>query len=632
MASNRIHPVLHHVRKLALRGDMATWTDGQLLQRYLADRDEGAFAALVQRHGPMVLGVCRRLLHDPHDADDAFQATFLVLVRKASSIVPRDMVANWLYGVAFQTAVRARSMRARQQQREKQVSDMPEPTSLPCDPADDLRRLLDQELARLSDKYRAAVVLCDLEGKTRKEAAAQLGWPEGTVSSRLSRARALLARRLARHGLPVSAGTLAGLLTQEAPAAALITATTRASSLLAVGQAALISAHVITLTEGVLKTMFLIKLKTLASLVLALGVVAATSAILALGPGAEVNEPATKATPVAIGALDERGAAQKSDQSDLARLQGTWMPARLEYNGVDMTARSTNGLFRLVIKGERLYTVFGGGRPEDLISDFKFKLYPGKQPKAIDISPVKGPAQTLPGIYRLVGDHLTICYCKDGKLERPRALVDYWQGGSHMLLLVLQRLPEEEKKSAPAKAERNDLLKEQRERLLVEEQRATQQVEDGLRQALQRVRDNPDLTDATRKALEARLHAALRPQTEPAQTESDRIRPGDRLQIEVHETLPNWPIKGVVRVEPQGTVALGGPYGRVQVKGLTFEEAEKTIQRYLADIVKNPMVAVTGYDPLLHESSGLERRVQELEKELRAMRATLEALQKKKVP
>ena len=155
-----------------------------------ASKDEAAFEALVRRHGPMVLGVCRRVLRNHHDAEDAFQATFLVLVRKAASIVPREMVANWLYGVAYRTALKARSMIARQRVRERQVTEMPEPEAAePDDCWRDLQPLLDQELSRLPDKYRVPIVLCDLEGKTGKEAARQLGWPEGTVASRLARGR-----------------------------------------------------------------------------------------------------------------------------------------------------------------------------------------------------------------------------------------------------------------------------------------------------------------------------------------------------------------------------------------------------------------------------------------------------------
>src|SRR5271170_4507596 len=198
MTISRLNSVLHHLRDgLATIGP----SDGQLLERFLARRDENAFDALVRRHGPMVLGVCRRVLRNSHDAEDAFQATFLVLVRKAASIALRDLLANWLYGVAHQTALKARATAARRKQRERQVAEMPETAVAKENLWQDLQPLLDEALSRLPDKYRRVIVLCDLEGKTRKEAAQQLVCPEGTVAGRLARARAMLARRLAQRGV-----------------------------------------------------------------------------------------------------------------------------------------------------------------------------------------------------------------------------------------------------------------------------------------------------------------------------------------------------------------------------------------------------------------------------------------------
>src|SRR5262249_55553423 len=159
-------------------------------------RDEATLATLVRRHGPMVWGVCRRVLHNYHDAEDAFQATFLVLVRKAASIASPGLLANWLYGVAHQTALKARATAAKRRARERQVTEMPEPALSERPLWDDLQPLLEKELSRLPDKYRVAIVLCDLEGKTRKEASRQLGVPEGTLAARLARGRGMLAKRL----------------------------------------------------------------------------------------------------------------------------------------------------------------------------------------------------------------------------------------------------------------------------------------------------------------------------------------------------------------------------------------------------------------------------------------------------
>src|SRR5215475_198922 len=160
--------------------------DGELLGRFVERRDETALAALVKRHGPMVWSVCRRLLGH-HDAEDAFQATFIVLVKKAASVHPRGTVGNWLYGVARQAALQARSA-ARRRAREMQVAQLPD-TEAPQDQWADVRSILDEELSRLPDHYRAVIVLCDLEGRSRREVASQFGCPEGTVASRLARAR-----------------------------------------------------------------------------------------------------------------------------------------------------------------------------------------------------------------------------------------------------------------------------------------------------------------------------------------------------------------------------------------------------------------------------------------------------------
>jgi RNA polymerase sigma factor (sigma-70 family) len=281
MATSPIGEVIQHLRRAGL-------TDGQLLEDFISHRDQVALAALVRRRGPMVWGVCRRVLRNYHDAEDAFQATFLVLVRKAASVVPREMVANWLYGVAHQTALKAKATAARRKGRERQMTEMPEPAGAEQEPWRDLQPLLDGELSRLPDKYRAVIVLCDLEGKTRKEAARQLGVPDGTVAGRLARARTMLANRLVRRGLALSGGFLAVVLAQTAASAgapaAVTTSTITAASLVAAGQATaagLISARVAALTEGVLKAMLPTKLRgVLVALVLVAAVLVGGSSYL----------------------------------------------------------------------------------------------------------------------------------------------------------------------------------------------------------------------------------------------------------------------------------------------------------------------------------------------------------------
>jgi RNA polymerase sigma factor (sigma-70 family) len=268
MATSQLNDVMQHLRRTVLLRDGAGLTDGQLLEAFLGRRDETAMEALLRRHGPMVWGVCRRVLQNHHDAEDAFQATFLVLVRKAAQIVPKERVGHWLYLVAHQTALHASRTVARRRAREKEVAEMPEPTVAEKILWRDLEPLLDEELSRLPDAYREAIVLSDLEGKTRREVARQLDLPEGTVGSRLARARALLAKRLARHGLAVSAGVWAAVSSQKAASASvpgsLVSSTIKAATLVAAGQAAGlrgIPVQIAALTEGVLKAMLLKKIK-----------------------------------------------------------------------------------------------------------------------------------------------------------------------------------------------------------------------------------------------------------------------------------------------------------------------------------------------------------------------------------
>src|SRR5262249_53037357 len=194
------------------RQDRGGPTDGEPPEGFLNHPAGGAFTALGGRRGPWVVGVCRRVLGNLHDAEDAFQATFLVLARKAAGIAPRDAVGAWLYGVAYRTARKAKAMTAKRRLRERQFRESRQAETTPEDVWEEVQPLLDEELSRLPEKYRSAIVLCDLEGKTRKEAAARLRCPEGTLSSWLTRGRRMLARRLSRRGVTVPAGSLAVVL------------------------------------------------------------------------------------------------------------------------------------------------------------------------------------------------------------------------------------------------------------------------------------------------------------------------------------------------------------------------------------------------------------------------------------
>jgi RNA polymerase sigma factor (sigma-70 family) len=296
MASEHLDTVLRQLRRLIGPREADALSDGQLLQRFALRREEEAFALLVQRHGPMVLGVCRRVLRHEHDADDAFQATFLILARKASSIRRHGSVGSWLYRVALRVALSAKTQAV-----QRPLPVEPTCTRFLADPAAEaawreLRPVLDQEVRGLPEKYRLPVVLCYLEGKTHEAAAAELGWPLGSVAGRLSRARDLLRRRLTRRGVVLSAGSLTTLLGSTAAAAlpeALIADTIKAAVSFAAphtAEAGAVSARGAALAKGVLHAMFLTRLKVAAAVVLVLALIAGGAGMLALGTG-EAEEP-----------------------------------------------------------------------------------------------------------------------------------------------------------------------------------------------------------------------------------------------------------------------------------------------------------------------------------------------------
>jgi RNA polymerase sigma factor (sigma-70 family) len=217
MTARIASPVLQYIRKLVPGPNAGLGSDIDLLDRFVDQRDEDAFTALLQRHGPMVWSVCRRVLDCSEDAQDAFQATFLVLLRKASTIARGAQLGNWLYGVACRTAARARVEAARRRRHERSAA-----VRLVVAPADevmwrDLRPLLDDEIRRLPNRYRAPFVLCYLSGFTNREAAEQLGCPEGTVQSRLAWARRQLRDRLSRRGVTLSLAALTILLSARFP-------------------------------------------------------------------------------------------------------------------------------------------------------------------------------------------------------------------------------------------------------------------------------------------------------------------------------------------------------------------------------------------------------------------------------
>jgi RNA polymerase sigma factor (sigma-70 family) len=381
MAQGQLASVIRRIRKLLGPRPGADSSDGELLERFVASHDETAFAALVERYGPLVLGLCRRMLRDASTAEDAFQATFFVLARKAGSIRHRQSVGSWLYGVALRTARRSRLNLARRRAVEVQAvvsrplatgAEPMEPTAPAADPTteadwNELRDVLDEELQRLPAKYHQPLRLCYLEGKSNEEAAQLLGWPKGSVQGRLARGRDLLRQRLSRRGVALSAGALGTILADRAAPAAvaapLTEATVHGATRFAVGQAtAALPAPVVALADEVLKGMMTAKLRWLLAVVL----------LLALGGGVALyalasrpsrqpqrDELAQKAPPRF--AYRERTAVKTADVNWLAlSADGKLLATANDMTGALSLWDARTGNLRAELNLEQLQPGFGG--------------------------------------------------------------------------------------------------------------------------------------------------------------------------------------------------------------------------------------------------------------------------------
>lgn len=411
-------------------------TDRQLLERFVRDRDQAAFAAILERHGPMVLAVCRRVLGRSADADDAFQATFLVLVRRVASVGWHDSLGGWLHAVAYRVAHKARSNAARAADLVRRSA----PQEVPMPDADpptvvahrELCAALDAELAELPEKYRLPLVLCYLEGRTNEEAAVQLGWTKGTVSGRLSRARDLLRGRLARRGLAPSVAAievaLGNMASAAPPPAPLFESALRAAVLSESGSAAVagaVSARAVALTEGVSRAMSLTRLKVMAAALLAFCLLGTGATLLAYHAlGADQKEMKEAKEEPAPKPADKPPAKPMTDDE---KLQGTWTIA----NAAGLQ-KGTQWTFN----GGQLE---GYGQPNKG-SSTRYKLDPEQKPKSIDLTAQVGDDGPVlfqvKGIYQLEGDELKVCFAP-GKEERPKA----FPAGGVGSVLILKREP-----------------------------------------------------------------------------------------------------------------------------------------------------------------------------------------------
>jgi RNA polymerase sigma factor (sigma-70 family) len=423
--------VLRNLRRALGRAEAAGVSDAELLERFVAHRDESAFELLVWRHERLVSGVCRRVLGNVHDAEDAFQAAFLVLARKAASIGRGQALASWLYQVAVRIALRARAAAAARAGRERQGVDL---SAIPAtDEAAvegrDLALVLDEEVGRLPEQYRGLVVLCCLEGRTYGQAARQLGCSLGTVSTRLTRAREILRGRLERRGVALGAAALAAVLGERAVSAALVQQTARAAALGAPDSA--VSPAVAALTKGALNAMRMTKLKVAAALLLT---------VCLFGGGAALFPPRSEPPARAGGQVQKQAPTGKAEAADRARLQGTWVSVSINNEGKDAPAEVAATL-ELLFKGDRVTSK----RLLDT-QETTYRLNATRQPKTIELG--EGERREV-GIYEFAGDRLRVCMSR----TEDRALPADFKAGEGRTLVVLKR-GEPGKLTGPAKEAR----------------------------------------------------------------------------------------------------------------------------------------------------------------------------------
>jgi RNA polymerase sigma factor (sigma-70 family) len=439
MSADRTVPVLGYLRNLAA-GEAGRMPDRELVGEFIAGRDPGAFAALVSRHGPMIFHLCRRILRNEHDAEDVFQATFLVLARRADAVRRRESVGGWLYEVACRLAVKARAAAARRLARERHSSARESRDPLEEISVAEAQVILDQELARLPEKFRNPLVLCCLQGLARDEAARKLGWPASVVKSRLEQGRQRLRVRLARRGVALATvlgvTLLGGRATATVPAA-LFDSTVHAAGVVAAGgaAAAVVSAQAAALTNEVLNAMSLSKLKVLTVFALGVGLVASATGLL-VDRTARAQPPATTpaASPPAAATEGEKKPAAATDQE---KVQGTWEVVELVVKGEKVLPNDrAKGL--VIFQGDGFRFVITAKGEADLTrTSATVKLDPAKSPRTIDTTATEeaNKAESSLGIYELDGDDLTLCLANQRAAARPTA----FKGEGEFVLFKLKR-------------------------------------------------------------------------------------------------------------------------------------------------------------------------------------------------
>lgn len=385
------------------RGDA---NDALLLRDYLARGDARAFAALVQRHSPLVWGVCRRLLDHEQDAEDALQATFVVLMGRARSLTRPHLLGNWLYGVAYRVASKIRSANARKRAREVPMADPPAPEADDELLRGELRSVLDDELQQLPRRYRRPLVLFYLEGRSAEDVASILGCPKGTILSQLARGRERLRGRLLRRGITLSAGLLAGFLSGVTSTEAALPQTILDWSLRLQSGSALaeaiqqgMSTQAKLVSQQVVKEMLTLKLQVIGAIVVT-GLLSVGIGMVAYRNFAGAPVPVPKAI----------------SRSEADELQGTWEVATVSYAGA-LLPRGRFPFTRLRIRGD---TIIQEGADGTL--KMSFRLDSGRDPKTMDMKTDGFHHETYYALYDLNGDTLRICR-RELEQDRPQALV-----------------------------------------------------------------------------------------------------------------------------------------------------------------------------------------------------------------
>lgn len=387
-------------------------TDAALLARFATSGDGRAFAALVERYGGMVLGVCRRAAGHEQDAEDAFQATFLVLARKATAIRRRESIGPWLYGVATRVGRKARETSARRQSQETTLGEALAAGSM-TDEGDELGPILDEAISRLPARFLRPIVLCYFHGQSTEAAARTLGCPKGTVLSRLARARDRLRSQLIRRGVTLSAAAVAAVLTARATAAVplpLAYSTIQSATPAAAGT---VSASVAALAKGVLTTMRIAQVLRLAAIIIALG---AAGGVGLLATQAWADKPADK-------------------EAKKSKLDGTWQVTAFIKDGIEGPKEDAKTT-KLVLHGESLTLI----QREEKVTG-KFKADAAQKPATLDIAVTEGDkaGEGLIAIYELDGDTLRICAAHKGS---PRPTKFESTAGSGVHLITLKRVKE----------------------------------------------------------------------------------------------------------------------------------------------------------------------------------------------